>query len=86
MGGKIHPYPEMKDSGHSWLRQVPSHWVISKFAYTKTVLTDYTANGSFADLKKNVTYRDTPSFARLVRLTDLRKNLENGTLARQAWE
>ncbi|CAN2044925.1 type I restriction enzyme, S subunit [Candidatus Magnetomoraceae bacterium gMMP-1] len=56
---------------------MPKDWIVSKFGYVKTVLTDYTANGSFADLKKNVVYRDNPSHARLVRLTDLRKNLDN---------
>ncbi|TMO43991.1 restriction endonuclease subunit S [Pseudoalteromonas sp. S4389] len=67
----------MKDSGVEWLGEVPEHWVVSKFAYLKTVLTDYTANGSFADLKANVEYKDSPSFARLVRLTDLRVDLQN---------
>ena len=70
-------YESYKDSGIEWLGEVPEHWVISKFSYVKTVLTDYTANGSFADLKTNVIYRDEPSYARLVRLTDLRVNLEN---------
>lgn len=41
-----------------------------------TFLTDYTANGSFASLAKNVNYLD-EGFARLVRLTDLRKGLKN---------
>jgi len=74
---KYQAYEEYKDSGVEWLEDVPEHWVVSKFGYVKTVLTDFTANGSFADLKKNVIYRDEPSYARLVRLTDLRKNLEN---------
>ena len=61
-----------------WLEPIPSHWVVTKFGYTKSVLTDYTANGSFADLKKNVTYlSEAEGYARLVRLTDLRKNLQN---------
>lgn len=74
---KYSAYSEYKDSGLAWLGEVPNHWIVSKFGYVKTVLTDYTANGSFADLKKNVVYRDEPSHARLVRLTDLRVNLEN---------
>jgi len=41
-----------------------------------TLLTDYTANGSFADLAKNVNYLDN-GYARLIRLTDLRVNMEN---------
>lgn len=70
-------YPEYKDSGVEWLGEVPIDWEVSKFAYVKTVLTDYTANGSFAGLKSNVQYLDKPSFARLIRLTDLRKDLKN---------
>lgn len=74
---KYDKYAEYKDSGVEWLGEIPSDWIVSKFGYVKTVLTDYTANGSFADLKSNVIYLDEPSFARLVRLTDLRKNLDN---------
>lgn len=77
LSGKYAAYPEYKDSGVKWLGNVPSHWIVSKFSYLKTVLTDYTANGSFADLKANVTYLDEPSYARLVRLTDLRHDLNN---------
>ena len=33
-------------------------------------VTDYVANGSFASLKENVTYREEPDFAVLVRLAD----------------
>ena len=75
--GKYQRYAEYKDSGVEWLGEVPEHWTISKFNYVKKVLTDFTANGSFADLKSNVAYLDEPSFARLVRLTDLRKDLLN---------
>jgi len=77
MTSRYKAYPEYKNSELKWLGFVPTSWTVSKFAYLKTVLTDYTANGSFADLKKNVTYLDEPDFARLVRLTDLRRNLDN---------
>jgi type I restriction enzyme S subunit len=77
MPSKYKVYSEYRESELKWLGKVPSHWEVSKFGYVKTVLTDYTANGSFADLKKNVDYRDEPSYARLVRLTDLRVDLEN---------
>ncbi|BBC40663.1 restriction endonuclease subunit S [Photobacterium damselae subsp. piscicida] len=73
----LNPDAPIKDSGVEWLGEVPEHWVVSKFSFLKKVLTDYTANGSFADLKANVQYLDEPSFARLVRLTDLRKDLQN---------
>ncbi|EPF3215550.1 restriction endonuclease subunit S [Enterobacter hormaechei] len=74
---KYKAYPEYKESGVEWLGKIPTHWIRSKFGYLKTILTDYTANGSFADLKSNVTYLDEPSYARLVRLTDLRHDLNN---------
>ena len=73
----LDPTVPMKDSGVEWLGEVPEHWEVSKFGFLKTVLTDYTANGSFADLKKNVNYLDSPGYARLVRLTDLRMALCN---------
>lgn len=56
---------------------IPSHWIESKWRYVTDILTDYTANGSFGDLAKNVTYLNEPDYARLIRLTDLRTNLEN---------
>lgn len=68
---------KMKPSGIDWIGDIPEHWTVSSFRYITKILTDYTANGSFADLKANVEYKDEPSYARLVRLTDLRKNLEN---------
>ncbi|NMO72891.1 restriction endonuclease subunit S [Vibrio breoganii] len=40
-------------------------------------VTDYVANGSFAALKDNVTYSDTPDFAVLVRLTDHNSGWKN---------
>lgn len=40
-------------------------------------VTDYVANGSFAALKANVTYSDTPDFAVLVRLTDHNSGWKN---------
>lgn len=74
---KYKKYPQYKDSGVEWLGEIPEHWIRSKFGFVKTILTDFTSNGSFADLAKNVTYLDEENYARLVRLTDLRKNLKN---------
>jgi type I restriction enzyme S subunit len=71
----LNPDVRMKDSGVEWLGEVPEHWTVTKFGFVKTVLTDFTANGSFADLKKNVEYLEGSGYARLIRLTDLRKNL-----------
>ena len=68
---------EMKDSGVEWVDKIPKYWNISKWGYVTKILTDYTANGSFGDLAKNVKYLDYEEYARLVRLVDLRENLMN---------
>jgi len=72
----LNPDAPMKDSGIEWLGEVPAHWEIMRVKHVLTVLTDYTANGSFASLAANVTYLS-EGFSRLVRLTDLRENLDN---------
>lgn len=69
--------PEMMDSGIEWIGEIPNNWEIGRIKDILSVLTDYTANGSFGDLAKNVTYLDYEGFARLVRLTDLREDLLN---------
>ena len=48
-------YTTFKDSGVEWLGKVPSGWKIVPIKYLLAILTDFTANGSFADLAKNVT-------------------------------
>lgn len=68
---------EMKHSGISWFPQTPINWKTGRIKDILSILTDYTANGSFGDLAKNVTYLDYEDYARLVRLTDLRENLTN---------
>lgn len=68
---------EMKDSGIEWIGEIPKDWEIGCIKNIIEVLTDYTANGSFADLAKNVHYLNNDGFARLVRLTDLRLDLSN---------
>ena len=73
----LNPDAPMKDSGIDWIGQIPAHWEVRNFRYLINVLTDFTANGSFADLARNVTYLDLPNFSRLIRLTDLRKGMEN---------
>ena len=67
-------YKESKIQG---VGTIPSHWIESKWRYITNILTDYTANGSFGDLAKNVQYLNEPDYARLIRLTDLRTNLSN---------
>ena len=68
---------EMKDSGIKWVPHIPTDWTTARLKNIIGILTDYTANGSFADLAKNVEYHDYEDYARLIRLTDLRDNLEN---------
>ena len=73
------PNVKMKDSGVEWLGEVPEHWGVSRVKYILKILTDFTANGSFASLAENVTYLS-EGYSRLVRLTDLRDNLDNDGL------
>jgi type I restriction enzyme, S subunit len=72
----LDPAAPMKDSGIEWLGEVPAHWEVCQVRHALSVLTDYTANGSFAALAENVNYLS-EGFSRLVRLTDLRENLDN---------
>ena len=60
----------------SFSENIPNGWKIGKFKYLIKLLTDYTANGSFKSLADNVKYLD-KGYSRLIRLTDLRKNLKN---------
>jgi type I restriction enzyme S subunit len=56
---------------------IPKDWEVSKLEKVISVLTDFTANGSFASLALNVKYLETPNYARLIRLTDIRVNFKN---------
>ncbi|GGG22147.1 hypothetical protein GCM10010916_43480 [Paenibacillus abyssi] len=67
---------QLKPSGIDGLGEIPEHWELVMCKRILTLLTDYTANGSFGDLAKNVTYLDA-GYARAIRLTDLRTNLFN---------
>lgn len=69
-------YEKYKDSGIEWIGEIPEHWEVMSFRYVINILTDYTANGSFASLAENVTYL-LSGYSRVVRLTDLRVNFEN---------
>ncbi len=63
-------HTEFKDSE---LGRIPQGWELKTLGELVFILTDYTANGSFASLKENVTYFNEPNFAALVRTTDLKK-------------
>ena len=70
-------YPKYKPSGIDWIGEIPDSWIICKIRKVLNTLTDFSANGSFADLAANVQYLDKPDYSRLVRLTDLREGLRN---------
>ena len=53
---------------------VPEGWDFHPIGNHIEVLTDYTANGSFASLKENVQYFNEKNYAALVRTTDLEKD------------
>lgn len=56
---------------------IPDDWKEHTLRDLIDILTDYTANGSFESLAKNVRYLEYPSYARLIRLTDIRTNFTN---------
>lgn len=69
-------YNKYKASNTKWVDEIPFEWKIVNFRYLINVLTDFTANGSFGDLAKNVTYLDS-GFSRLIRQTDLNGKFKN---------
>ena len=54
-----------------WFPYIPQNWSIKKLNHICTVITDYVASGSFADLAANVEYLDEPNYAMLIRTTDI---------------
>ena len=64
---------EFKDSG-IYNEVIPLTWNVRKFGGLCSVVTDFVASGSFADLRANVHYLDSPDYAMLVRTTDLAKS------------
>lgn len=68
---------EMISTNIQWIPLIPAKWSIARMKDIIAILTDYTANGSFGDLAKNVQYLDYEDYARLIRLTDLREQLKN---------
>ncbi|EWG99942.1 restriction endonuclease subunit S [Halomonas sp. BC04] len=68
-------YPKYKKSNTPWIDIVPKSWGVIQAKRGIEVLTDFTANGSFASLADNVEYKSS-GYARLIRMTDLRHQLE----------
>ena len=64
-------YRQYKDSGVEWLGEVPEHWEVGPLRRSIEFLTDYEANGSFADTKENVAIDTGEPYAWYVRATDL---------------
>jgi type I restriction enzyme S subunit len=56
---------------------IPEEWDVTNLGSIISLLTDFTANGSFASLAQNVKYLTKPDYARLIRLTDIRANYTN---------
>ncbi len=50
------------------------NWGISKIEKYLNIITDYHSNGSYETLRNNVTLLDSPSYALMVRTTDLENN------------
>ena len=61
---------EFKDSK---LGRIPKNWEITSLNQNLELLTDFEANGSFADVKSNVRVFNEPNYAWYVRATDLEK-------------
>ena len=55
---------------------VPSHWEVQPIKEITEIVTDYVANGSFASLAENVTYKDEEDVAVLIRLVDYNNNFQ----------
>lgn len=67
----LNPNVEMKNSRNEKIGYIPSTWDMIKMSMVCSVITDYVASGSFADLADNVEYLDDPDYAMLIRTTDL---------------
>jgi|GEM_PF-6244461 len=64
-------FKEIKILAHTY--KIPTSWNLFEINEVLELLTDFEANGSFADVKANVNVSDTKSYAWYVRATDLEK-------------
>ena len=55
---------------------IPSHWEVQPIKEITEIVTDYVANGSFASLAENVTYKDEEDVAVLIRLVDYNNDFQ----------
>lgn len=56
--------------------KIPEHWDVCSIKEITEVVTDYVANGSFASLAENVTYKDEEDVAVLIRLVDYNNDFQ----------
>lgn len=56
--------------------KIPDSWNLLPISEVTELVTDYVANGSFASLAENVTYRDEEDVAVLIRLVDYNNNFK----------
>ena len=61
----------MRDSGIPWIGEIPEGWGMVKASKIFSIITEFVASGSFADLRENVKYLDQPDYAQLVRTADV---------------
>lgn len=64
-------YDSYKPSGVEWIGEIPSHWNVVRIKNIISLLTDYDANGSFADIASNCNINEGKPYAWMVRATDL---------------
>ena len=55
---------------------IPEHWKVLPIRDVTVAVTDYVANGSFASLAANVSYKDDKDVAVLIRLVDYNNNFQ----------
>lgn len=55
---------------------IPNDWSLAPISDVTDLVTDYVANGSFASLAENVTYKDTEDVAVLIRLVDYKNDFK----------
>lgn len=55
---------------------IPEHWKVLPIRDVTMAVTDYVANGSFASLAANVSYKDDKDVAVLIRLVDYNNNFQ----------
>ena len=67
----LDPNAKLVPSGIEWIGEVPEGWKKTRIKSVIKLLTDYDANGSFADISKNCKINTGEPYAWMVRATDL---------------